>query len=310
MKAMGIDNVVGFDFMEPPDRVRLVKSLRILFLIGALDEDGKLLELGKKLAQFPLEPQFARVLLAAEGRGCVDDAVTIVSLLSSEGVWYRPSRTNPKEVEIADAHQQRFLDPLGDHITLLNVFQLWEENGGSPDWCKKNYLHHRALRQAKDIRSQLFEALEKAGVSSRGGRQRCRDPSAVLQALCAGFFMQTARMCGAGGGWLIVGENVLVKPEASSAVDGQKADWLLYTELVGNTIAHVMMRNVSAVEQSWLQPLLPKLNQVDLKRLVGESKPSKKNKVAPEKDPAQLAKEKEDKVAGARERYLARKAGR
>merc|ERR1711957_276194 len=100
----------------------------------------------------------------------------------------------------------------------------------------------------------MGQQCEKAGLKlSRGqtnaDRKRGRGvgEDAVLQALCAGFFMQTARMCGAGGGWLIVGENVLVKPEGGSAIDASSAnaEWLLYTELVGNTIAHVLMRNVS-----------------------------------------------------------------
>jgi len=306
MKAMGIDNVVGFDFMEPPDRTRLVKSLRILFLIGAIDADGKLLEMGKSMAQFPLEPQFARCLLAAEELGCADEAVTLVAMMSSEGVWYKPSRTNSDELRMADAVQSQFLNPLGDHLTLLNVYQEWEEAGCSPEWCKKNYLHFRALRQAKDIRSQLIDQLGKAGVSLRGGRRR-HNEAGLLQALVSAFYMQTARMCGAGGGYLIIGENVLVKPEASSAVIGTDAEWLLYTELVGSTIAHVMMRTVSAVEHAWLKPLLPKLNEVDMKRLVGEAKPSKKHE-ADERDPAQLEKDKATRVTSARERYLARKA--
>eukprot|EP00928_Gymnodinium_smaydae_P031626 TRINITY_DN23156_c0_g1_i1.p1 TRINITY_DN23156_c0_g1~~TRINITY_DN23156_c0_g1_i1.p1 ORF type:complete len:813 (+),score=178.74 TRINITY_DN23156_c0_g1_i1:59-2497(+) len=309
MKAMGIDNVVGFDFMEAPDRVRLVKSLRILFLLGALDADGKLTDLGKEMSQFPLEPQFARVLIAASELGCAEDALTLVSLLSSESVWYRPSRAHSDEVRAADRAQSEFVHSLGDHTTLLNVYRHWEESGcGGPDWCKKHYLHFRALRQARDIRSQLCEQVQKNGValrSRRGGNGD--DYSGVLQALCAGFYMQTARACAAGGGWLIVGENILVKPEASSAIEGHSPQWVLYTELVGSTIAHVLMRNVSAVDPAWLKPLLPKLDEVDLKRLVGEWK-QKKQAQEPEKDAAELAKEKETKVSSAKERYLARKA--
>merc|ERR1719373_212625 len=153
-------------------------------------------------------------------------------------------------------------------MTLLNVYRHWEENRYSAEWCKQNYLHHRALRQAKDIRSQLCEQLEKAGFSVRGSGRRS-SKKRVLEALCQGFYMQTARACAAGGGYLIVQENVLVTPEGASAINGSKAEWLLYSELVGNTIAHCMMRTVSAVDHAWLQPLLPKLGEVDLKRLVG-----------------------------------------
>merc|ERR1719215_656576 len=108
--------------------------------------------------------------------------------------------------------QQKFVNSVGDHLTLLNVYRKWEDNGGSIDWCKKHYLHFRALRQAKDIRSQLCELCGKAGVAITGSR---RGSDLVLKALCHGFFMQSARMCSAGGGWLIIGENVLVKPEGS-----------------------------------------------------------------------------------------------
>merc|ERR1719469_1554871 len=101
--------------------------------------------------------------------------------------------------------------------------------------------------------------------------------------------MQAARMCSAGGGWLIVEENILVKAEGGSAMDGSTAEWVLYTELVGNTIAHVMMRTVSAVQHEWLKPLLPKLNKVDLRRLIGEKKEEKKA-VTAQKNAEELAK--------------------
>lgn len=57
-----LEDVVNFDFMEPPDRVRLVKSLRLLFLIGALDADGKLTPLGEQLV-FVLVLGFQRFTL-------------------------------------------------------------------------------------------------------------------------------------------------------------------------------------------------------------------------------------------------------
>ena len=166
MKAMGIDDVVNFDFMEPPDRVRLVKSLRLLYLIGALDADGSLTDLGRRISQLPLEPQYGRVLLAAADLQCVSEALTLVSMLSSEGIWYRPSRQNAEQWEEAQAMQERFVHPLGDHLTLVRIYTMWEDDGCSPSWCKENFLHFRALRQARDIRGQLCEQLEKVSEAS------------------------------------------------------------------------------------------------------------------------------------------------
>merc|ERR1719341_2064753 len=167
MKAMGIHDIVNFDFMEPPDKVRLVKSLRMLFLLGALDADGQLTERGKIMAQFPLEPQFSRTLLAAEELGCAGDALTLVSILSSEGLWFRPSRQSTEHVEAADEAHRQFTHSLGDHLTLLNAYRAWEENGGKAEWSKANFLHHRALRQARDIRGQLCDQLKSSGIRLR-----------------------------------------------------------------------------------------------------------------------------------------------
>lgn len=342
MKAMGIEDVVGFDFMEPPDRVRLVKSLRILFLLGAVDADGVLTELGRRMAQLPLEPQYSRVLLAASEFGAASEALTLVSLLSAEGIWFRPSRQNTDQALDAEESHSRFTHRLGDHLTLVNVYKRWEEQGmGTPEWCKENFLHYRALRQAKDIRSQLCEQLDKVSDAplrsalrdaptnserrekrkQKGSRKKQDAEStdedvgatseiddALLKALCAGFFMQTARICGAGGGYLIVGENVLVKMDSTSPLDGSTAEWVLYTDLVGSTVANCVMRTVSAVEHAWLRPHLPKLQEVDLKRLVGDHHLAKKPRaVVAQQDPVEEAKQKENKVLSAKERFLARK---
>merc|ERR1712085_208654 len=126
---------------------------------------------------------------------------------------------------------------------------------------------------------------------------RKANETGVLKALCAGFFMQAARICSAGGGWLIVEENILVKAEGGSAIDGSSAEWVLYTELVGNTIAHVMMRTVSAVQHEWLKPLLPKLSKVDLRRLIGEKKKDDEKAATAIKNAEELAKEKVVKVS-------------
>lgn len=309
MKALGIDDVVNFDFMEAPDRARLVRSLRTLFLLDALDADGVITEAGKRMAQLPLDPHYARCLLAANDFGCAEEMLTLVSVLSSESIWYRPSRESKEQVRIADEAQSAFVDELGDHMTMLNVYKVWQKNGGGAEWCKRHYLHYRALRQAKDIRGQLADQLSKAGVETgkRGHRVRDRD---LLRALCAGFYMQTARMCGAGGGWIITGDNILAEPEGGSALHGASSEWLLFTELVGNTIAHVMMRNVSAVKQEWLAPFLPKLGEVDMKRLVGSGASAKKSDAeGVDKNPEDLAREKAEKLNGARARFLERKRG-
>ena len=54
LKSMGIDNLVEFDFLDPPPHDMLVKGLEMLYALGALNHTGQLTILGRRMAEFPL----------------------------------------------------------------------------------------------------------------------------------------------------------------------------------------------------------------------------------------------------------------
>ncbi len=72
LKKLGIDDLVHFDFMDPPAPETLMRALELLNYLGALDDEGTLTEEGKKMAEFPLEPQLSKVLLSSPRYGCVN----------------------------------------------------------------------------------------------------------------------------------------------------------------------------------------------------------------------------------------------
>ena len=82
LKAMGINDLLGFDFMDPPQTQTLVSALHSLYVLGALDDEGLLTRLGRKMAEFPLEPQLSKVLLTSVDLGCSEEVLTVVSMLS------------------------------------------------------------------------------------------------------------------------------------------------------------------------------------------------------------------------------------
>jgi ATP-dependent RNA helicase DHX8/PRP22 len=84
LKAMGIDDVMHFGYMEEPDENQLLDGLKSLFLLKAIDEDGKITPLGKMLSQFPLEPSYGKALLSSMLFDCEEDMINLVSLLSTE----------------------------------------------------------------------------------------------------------------------------------------------------------------------------------------------------------------------------------
>jgi len=87
---MGINDLINFEFMDPPPVQTLVSALETLYNLEALDDEGLLTKLGRLMAEFPLEPQLAKMMLVSVDLGCSEEITTIVSMLSVQNVFYRP----------------------------------------------------------------------------------------------------------------------------------------------------------------------------------------------------------------------------
>ncbi|KAL3766674.1 hypothetical protein ACHAWU_003430 [Discostella pseudostelligera] len=101
LKAMGINDLLGFDFMDPPPVATLVGAMEGLHALGALDDEGLLTRLGRKMAEFPLEPNLSKMLLLSVDLGCSDEILTITALLSVENPFYRPRDKQGQAVTIS-----------------------------------------------------------------------------------------------------------------------------------------------------------------------------------------------------------------
>ncbi len=85
LKAMGIDDVLNFDFLDPPPRAAVIRSLELLLALAALDKSGKLTDpVGRTMARLPVEPIFAKVLLSSASMGCSLEAMQVTSLFPSD----------------------------------------------------------------------------------------------------------------------------------------------------------------------------------------------------------------------------------
>jgi len=157
LKAMGVNDIIGFDFMDPPPTQTLVNAMETLYALGALDEEGLLTRLGRRMAEFPLDPNLSKVLLAAVDLSCAEEMLTIVAMLSVESLFYRPK---DKAAE-ADQKRAKFYQPEGDHLMLLTVYEAWKHNKFSNPWCYENYLHARSLRRAQDVRKQILAIMDR-----------------------------------------------------------------------------------------------------------------------------------------------------
>ncbi|CAJ1931731.1 unnamed protein product [Cylindrotheca closterium] len=146
LKAMGINDLIGFDFMDPPPVATLVGALESLHALGALDEEGLLTRLGRKMAEFPLEPNLSKMLILSVDLGCSEEILTITAMLSVENPFYRPK---DKQAQ-ADMKKAKFHQPEGDHLTLLTVYKGWESSRFSNPWCFENFVQARSMKRAQD----------------------------------------------------------------------------------------------------------------------------------------------------------------
>ncbi|CAM6098024.1 unnamed protein product [Calypogeia fissa] len=247
MKAMGINDLLSFDFMDPPPPQALISAMEQLYSLGALDEEGLLTKLGRKMAEFPLDPPQSKMLLASVDLGCSDEILTIISMLQAQNIFYRPREKQAQ----ADQRRAKFFQPEGDHLTLLAVYEAWKAKNFSGPWCFDNFVQSRSLRRAQDVRKQLLSVMDryKLDVVSAG-----KNFTKIRKAICAGFFFHAARKDPQEGYRTLV-ENQPVYIHPSSALFQRQPDWVIYHELVMTTKEY--MREVTLVDPKWLVELAP-----------------------------------------------------
>ncbi|XP_048579311.1 ATP-dependent RNA helicase DHX8 isoform X2 [Nematostella vectensis] len=235
LKAMGINDLLSFDFMDPPPMETMISAMEALHSLSALDNEGLLTRLGRRMAEFPLEPQLSKMLIQSVHLGCSDEILTIVSMLSVQNVFYRPK----DKQALADQKKAKFHQPEGDHLTLLAVYNSWKNNKFSNAWCFENFVQARSLRRAQDIRKQMLGLMDrhKLDVVSCG-----KHTARVQKAITSGFFRNAARK-DPQEGYRTVVDNQVVYIHPSSALFNRQPEWVVYHELVLTTKEYMREEN-------------------------------------------------------------------
>lgn len=254
LKSMGINNLVEFDFMDPPPHDMLVKALETLYALGALNDKGELTKMGRKMAEFPLDPLLSKTLIKSEQYKCVDQIMTICSMLSvGNSIFYRPK----DKMMHADTARQAFYKPGGDHLALLNVYSQWEENECSSQWCNDHYIQIRSMRRARDIKEQLKGLLERVEIDPEDeslSEYSDDQNTNIRKCITAGFFYHCAKLQKNGSYRTVkFAQNVKIHP--SSMLFKSQPDCLIYHELVLTTQEY--MRNVIEIKPEWLIEIAP-----------------------------------------------------
>uniref|UniRef100_A0A914N0K9 RNA helicase n=1 Tax=Meloidogyne incognita TaxID=6306 RepID=A0A914N0K9_MELIC len=256
LKKLGIDDLVHFDFMDPPAPETLMRALELLNYLVAIDDNGELTQLGSLMAEFPLDPQMAKMLIASTDLNCSNEILSITAMLSVPQCFVRPNEIKKQ----ADEAKARFAHIDGDHLTLLNVYHAFKQNRDDPQWCYQNFINYRSLKNADDVRTQLARIMDKFNLKRVSADFNSRDYYInIRKALVAGFFMQVAHL-ERSGHYVTIKDNQIVNLHPSSVLD-HKPEWALYNEFVLTTKNYI--RTVTDVRPEWLIQIAPQYYDVN-----------------------------------------------
>ena len=251
LKSLGINDLLHFDFMDHPPAETLIKALEQLYALGALNDRGELTKLGRRMAEFPLDPMMSKAIIASEKFGCTEEILTIVAMLSiGSSVFYRPK---DKAVHADNAKMNFARGGGGDHLSLMRCYNQWVETNYSTQWCYENYVQVRSLNKARDIREQVEALCDRVEIekSSNPG-----DMDAIGKSLTAGYFYNTAKFSKSGEYKTVKHQHtVYIHPSSVLSRQEEPPRWLVYFELAFTTKEY--MRMVTPITGEWLVQIAP-----------------------------------------------------
>jgi pre-mRNA-splicing factor ATP-dependent RNA helicase DHX16 len=252
LKSLSIHNLLAFDFMDAPPAEALMRALEQLYALGALNDKGELTKLGRRMAEFPLDPTLSKTVIAAEKYKCVNEILSTVAMLSlGASVFYRPKE---KAVHADTARLNFARGGGGDFLALYRCYRDWAATDYSTTWCFENYTQLRSMKKARDIRDQLEGLCERVEVDPTLSAPD--DIDAILKAITSGFFYNVAKL-GRSGEYQTAKQRktVYIHPSSVLAKDEQPPAWLVFLEIAFTTKEY--MRQVAPIQPSWLTEIAP-----------------------------------------------------
>ena len=258
MTAADLGEISSFPFIDPPDRRQVKDGVDLLQELGAFDpaerdHRKRLTPLGRKLAQLPVDPRLARMVLEADRNGVVREVMVIAAALSIQDPRERPAEKR----QAADEKHRRFADETSDFLTWLNLWRYirkqQKELSGSQfrRMCKAEFLNYLRIREWQDIDAQLRQAAKQLGVTVNPPADEV-DGDAVHRSLLAGLLSHIGLKDPEKNDYLGArGARFAVFP--GSGLFRKQPRWVVAAELVETS--RLWARIAAKVEPEWIEEL-------------------------------------------------------
>lgn len=250
MLHLRIGDIRQFPFVDKPDSRLINDGFKLLQELQAVNSKGELTALGKKLVTFPLDPRLARMLIEADKTGAVNELLIITSGLSIQDPRERPA----DKQQAADQAHQRWLDKESDFLSLLKLWQHFEEKRQTlsrnqfSKYCKANYISPLRMREWRDLRQQVHSACRALKLTDN---QQPADYGSVHRALLSGLLGQVATR---EEKWEFLGtrnRKLFVFP--GSGLSEKPPKWIVAGSLMETSKQYAL--NVAKIDPQWLQSL-------------------------------------------------------
>jgi len=259
MHALELGEVERFPFLDPPEARAISDGLATLFELGAIDRpggEGKITELGRRLARLPLEPRVGRMLLAAGDEGCVDEVLVLAAGLSVQDPRERPGA----RAEAADAAHRVFENPTSDFLTLLNLWEQYRHEeerlgeGALRGWCREHFVSAIRMREWSQTWWQLREVAEEMELGGGGGTRGVSAEDRVHRALLTGLIANVCCKDEALGAHEYRGfRGNVVSLFPGSVLFKKNPRWVMAAEVVETS--RLYARTLARIEPAWVEEL-------------------------------------------------------
>jgi len=257
MTNLGLGDLAKFPFIDPPDKRNITDGVKLLEELGALD-DRRLTPLGRQLAQLPVDPRLARMVIEADKQDCVAEVMVIAAALSIQDPRERPTDKQQQ----ADEKHARFTDKESDFFSYLNLWRYLREKQQETSGnqfrrlCRSEFLNYLRVREWQDIYAQLRQVARTLGLALAEDRDELAEGQHVHTALLAGLLSHLGLKDGEKREYLGArGAKFAIFP--GSALIKKQPRWVMSAELVETS--RLWGRVNARIEPEWAEKLAPHL---------------------------------------------------
>ncbi|EGC40321.1 hypothetical protein DICPUDRAFT_25225 [Dictyostelium purpureum] len=249
LKALGIDNILHFDFVSPPPPSSLIRALEVLYGLEAINDSGTLTSpVGMIMAEFPTDPSFSKMIIQSEKFGCSEEIITIAAMLNIQGLFTNQNHKSRKDLIVKE----------GDHLTLLNVYNSFIANNSSSSWCHDHQINYKAMQRVQQVRKQLLAYAKKYSIKI----QSCIESGniknssiSIRKSILSGFFMNAAQLQSNGSYQTVRERHTLYLHPTSVVCLSNSPQWVLFNDVTITTKEY--MKDITVIEPTWLSEIAP-----------------------------------------------------